>query len=156
MLLPSRSVRRLAFGVRGDRRGAGLRPVVQTPGGYVGQAALARALGPRTFFPGRGSPRSRIKQAAPANCPARCFVSQSVRINPFAPRDKPRLWTVRGSRLLRKICGHIRAEKNSARYGGYDPKRLARPSLPESERRGEVWLPSRRPEHRTPNVDRIS
>jgi hypothetical protein len=140
MSLPNRSVRRSVFGVRGDWRGA----------------ALARAQGPRTFFPVRGRPGYRVKQAAPANYPARCFVSRSVRIIRFASRDKPRVWTVRGSRLLKKICGHIRAEKNSARSDGYDPKRLGRRSLTESKRRGEVWLPSRRTERQTPNAKRIS
>jgi hypothetical protein len=154
MLLQSRSVWHSAFGARGEWRGARLRPVVKTPGGYVGQAALARAQRPRTFFPVRGRPSYRVKQAAPANCTARCFVSRSVRIIHFAPRDKPCVGTVRGSRLLKKICGHIRAEKNSARSGGYHPKRLARRSLPESKRRGEVWLPSRRLGRQTPNSGR--
>jgi hypothetical protein len=156
MLLPNRSVWRSTFGVRGDWRGARLRPVVQTPGGYVGQAALARAQGSRKFFPVRGRPRYRVKQAAPAKCPARCFASRSVRLVHFAAKDKLRVWTVRGSRLLKETCGHIRAEKNSARFGGFDPKRPARCSLPESKRRGEVWLPSRGPERQTPNAKRFS
>jgi hypothetical protein len=138
MLLPSRSVSRSGFGVPGDWRGA----------------ALARAQGLRAFFPARGRPRYRIKRAAPASCPARCFVSRSVQIIHFAPSDKPRVWNVRGSLLLKRICGQIRAEKNSAKSGGYDPKRLARRSLPESKRRGEVWLPSGRTERRTPNAER--
>ena len=124
MLLPNKSVRRLAFGVPGDWRGA----------------ALSRAQAPRTFFPLRGRPKYCFKQAAPANCPARCFVSRSVRIIDFAPRNEIRVWTVRGSRLLKKICGRIRVEKNRVRPDGYDLKRL----------------PSRRPERRTPNAKRIS
>jgi hypothetical protein len=138
MLLPNRSVWRLAFDAGGDWRGA----------------ALARAQGTRTFFPMRGRPRYRVKQAAPANFPVRCFVSQSVRTIHFAPRDKPGVWIVRGSRLLKKICGRIRVEQKSVRSDGYDLKRLARRSLPESKRWGEVWLPSRRPERQTPNPER--
>ena len=53
--------------------GARLRPVVKTPGGYVGQAALARGKGPHIFYPERGRSKHRAKQAAPGNYPARCF-----------------------------------------------------------------------------------
>ena len=138
MLLPNRSVWRLAFGVPGDWRGA----------------ALSRAQGPRTFFPVRGRPKYCVKQAAPANCPARCFISRSVRIIDFVPRNELRVWTVPCTRLLKKICGRIRVEQKSVRSDGYDLKRLARRSLPESKRWGEVWLPSRRPERQTPNPER--
>jgi hypothetical protein len=113
---------RSTFGARGDWRGA----------------ALARAQGPRTFFPARGRPIVRVKQAAPANGPARCFVTGAVRTIHFAPRDKPGVSAVRGSRLLNKIRGHIRAEKNKAMSGEYDLKRL----------------PSSQPERRTPNPER--
>jgi hypothetical protein len=138
MSLPNRSVRRSAFGVPGDWRGA----------------ALSRAQGPRTFFPVRGRPKYCGRQATPANCPARGFVSRSVRVIDFAPRNELRIWTVRGSLLLKKICGRIRVEQKSVRSDGYDLKRPARRSLPESKRRGEVWLPSRRPERQTPNPER--
>jgi hypothetical protein len=40
--------------------------------------------------------------------------------------------------------GWIGVETNAARVAGYAPKRLARRSLLESKRLGEVWLPSRR------------
>jgi hypothetical protein len=122
MLLQNRPVWRLAFGVRRDWRGA----------------ALARAQGAGTFFSMRGWPRYRVKQAAPANCPARSFVSQPVRTTHFAPRDNSYVWTVSGSRLLRTICGHTRAEKNSVRSGGCDQERLA----------------SRRPDRQAPNAER--
>jgi hypothetical protein len=147
MFLPSRCVQRLAFGVRRsafaarrDWWGARLRPVVQTPRGYVGQAALALAQGPGTLSPARGRPRYRVKPAAPANGPARPIH--------FAPRDKPGVSAVRRSRRLNKIRGHIRAEKNNAMSG-------------ES---GLKWLRSSRPErcrtpnaeHQTPNAKRFS
>ena len=106
-----------------DHKGVGsysrLRPVVQTPGGYVGQAvlvagaiavragaaqhawrgaALARGKGSRIFFDLPRRPKRRVKQAAPLQpCP-----------------------TV--------------ADRNRARRRGQPARR----SLPESERRGEV------------------
>jgi hypothetical protein len=36
------------------------------------------------FFPMRGRPKGRVKQAAPGNYPARCFVHRSVRLFRFA------------------------------------------------------------------------
>jgi hypothetical protein len=48
-------------------RGARLRPVVKTPGGYVGQAALDRTKGPRAIFLGACMATNFFKQAAPAN-----------------------------------------------------------------------------------------
>jgi hypothetical protein len=80
--------------------------------------------GSRIFFPVRGRPRYRVKQAAPANRPARCFVSRSVRVIHFAPRDKPRVWNVRGSRLLYIPFGLADERANLRRFYGHVPKRL--------------------------------
>jgi hypothetical protein len=80
--------------------------------------------GSRIFFPVRGRPRYRVKQAAPANRPARCFVSRSVRVIHFAPRDKPRVWNVRGSRLLYIPFGLAHERANLRRFYGHVPKRL--------------------------------
>jgi hypothetical protein len=44
------------------------------------------------------------------------------------PKDELGVEFVRGSRPLKTICGHTCAEKNSARDGVHDPKRL--PSNP--------------------------
>jgi hypothetical protein len=54
--------------------------------------------------------------------------SGSVRIIYSRTKRQTTRWVVRGSRLFKEICGHTRAEKNSARYLGCDPKRL--PSSP--------------------------
>ena len=65
-------------------------------------------------------------QAAPANDPAQCFHPAVGSITHFthAPRRQTTRWVVRGSRRFKKICGHTRCEKNSARSLGCDPKRL--------------------------------
>jgi hypothetical protein len=40
------------------------------------------------------------------------------------PRDKLHVRIIRGSRPFKEICGHTRAERNSAGSLGRDPKRL--------------------------------
>ena len=54
-----------------DWRGARLRPVVKTPGGYVGRAALDRTPGPDAVLLGAFMATNLFKQAAPANYLAR-------------------------------------------------------------------------------------
>ena len=65
------------------------------------------------FLPGRGRPKYRVKQAGPANHPARCF-THVFRFDNLvcAPRLEPRVSDIRGSRLFKRICGHMRAERN--------------------------------------------
>jgi hypothetical protein len=105
-------------------------------------AALALGKGPRIFFPERRRPNHRVKQAAPGNYPARCFAQRSVRIVYSSTERQTTRWAVRGSRLFKELCGHTRAEKNSARSAGCEPKRLppvrspALPYLMEHLRRG--------------------
>jgi hypothetical protein len=53
-------------------------------------------------------------------------------------------WVIRGSRLLKTFLGRMERWSEYRGVVWYAPKRLARRSLPESKRRGEVWLPSRR------------
>jgi hypothetical protein len=89
----------------GDEAGKGA-----TPGG---EPLWCVPQGPRPFFPVRGRPRYRVKQAAPANCPARCFVSWSVKIVHLAPRDEPRVWAIPGSRLFNTIRGGTPAGNES-------------------------------------------
>jgi hypothetical protein len=81
--------------------------------------------GHRIFLSVRGRPRYRVKQAAPGNYPARCFVQRSVRLLHFTHAHETNdALGHRGSRPLTTICGRPRAERNRARFFGFDPKRL--------------------------------
>jgi hypothetical protein len=76
-------------------------------------AASARAEGPHAFLPTRGRPKHQVKQAAPGNCPARCFVQRSVRLsNLRTPTKQTTRWVIRGSRLLTPCFGLPRTGKN--------------------------------------------
>jgi len=110
--LENEGVWRSAFGVRG--------------------AALARTRGLAYFCPVRGRLKHRVKQAAPGNYLGRFFVQRPVRLfNCTHAQQTNTRWDVPGSRLLKKICGQRRAERNRARSLGCDPKRLP----PVAERR---------------------
>ena len=61
-----------------------------------------------------------------------------------APRDKPRVETFAGAACLKQfVAVHTPREMARGPLGAIK-KRLARRSLWESKRPGEVWLPSRR------------
>ena len=67
-----------------------------------------------------------------------------VDLNESKPRVDASRWVIRGSRLLKTFFGRMGRWNEYRGVVWYAPKRLARRSLPESKRRGEVWLPSRR------------
>ena len=88
-------------------------------------AAVALAQDLEYFFPVRGRPKHRLKQAAPGNYPARVFVQRSVRLFHFTRAQQTNHALDRSREPpVKKDLSHRRAERNRARSLGCESKRL--------------------------------
>jgi len=73
------------------------------------------------FVPERKRPHYRVKQAAPANYPARC-ITRGFRFVYTADHRAASRWVIRGSRLSQHFAARWSAKTKIARVARYAPK----------------------------------